>query len=104
LLKDIAQRWADRRSLTLAQRQLAGLSQAEAEATLQKITFDAIDVSFDAIADPAERRYFMDLPTSFVLPEAAVDRLRALGGRLLRESSAFQKLMRQIREVNEASQ
>lgn len=103
LLKDIAQRWANRRSLALAQRRLAGMSQAEAEASVQKITFDAIDVSFDAIADPAERRYFMDLPTSFVLPDEAVDRLRGLGGKLLRDSRAFQKLLVQIREMNEAA-
>ena len=49
--------------------------------------FDAIDVSFDSIDDLEERRYFMNLPTSFVLPPEAVDRLRDLGGRLLREST-----------------
>ena len=103
LLKDIAQRWANRRSLALAQRRLEGMSQADAEAAVQKITFDAIDVSFDAIPDPIERRYFMELPTSFVLPAEAVDRLRGLGGKLLRDSSAFQKLMVQIRDVNEAA-
>ncbi|WPG41061.1 patatin-like phospholipase family protein [Variovorax sp. EBFNA2] len=103
LLKDIAQRWANRRSLTLAQLRLSGMSQAEAEASVQKITFDAIDVSFDAIADSAERRYFMDLPTSFVLPSEAVDRLRGLGSKLLRDSSAFQKLLVQFRDVNDAA-
>lgn len=101
LLKDIAQRWANRRQLMIAQRQLEGLSKAEAEAAVQHITFDAIDVGFDAISDPAERSYFMGLPTSFVLPEEAVDRLRALGGKLLRESSGFQALLARIRELND---
>ena len=70
---------------------------------MPRITFDAIDVSFDAIADPAERRYFMELPTSFVLPDEAVDRLRAQAGKLLRESAAFRKLQQQIRDVNAAA-
>jgi NTE family protein len=93
LLKDIAQRWSDKRTLAVAQRRLAGESQAQAEANVPLITFNAIDVSFDAIQDPAERRYFMELPTNFYLPPQAVDRLRELGGRLLRESPRFKELM-----------
>lgn len=100
LLKDIAQRWANRRQLDIAERRLAGLSRAEAEAQVPLITFDAIDVSFDAIEDADERRYFMDLPTSFRLPEEAVDRLRALGGRLLRTSPRYRKLLQQIEATN----
>lgn len=98
LLKDIAQRWASRRKLDIAEKRLDGMTKAQAEAALPAITFDAIDVSFDALVDPAERRYFMDLPTSFVLPPDAVDKLRAVGGRLLRESRGFQTLLRQIAE------
>jgi NTE family protein len=60
------------------------------------LTFDAIDVSFDAIADNEERRYFMNLPTSFRLTDEAVDRLRELGGRLLRESKKLQVLLGQV--------
>lgn len=103
LLKDIAQRWANRRATTVLQKRLEGLTQAQAEALVPRITFDAIDVSFDAIADPVERRYFMELPTSFVLPDEAVDRLRAQAGKLLRESAAFRKLQQQIRDVNAAA-
>ena len=98
LLKDIAQRWANRRKLDIAERRLGGMTKAKAEAAVPAITFDAINVSFDALVDPAERRHFMNLPTSFVLAPDAVDRLRAVGGRLLRESPGFQKLLRQIAE------
>ena len=98
LLKDIAQRWANRRKLDIAEKRLDGMTKAQAEAAVPSISFDAIDVSFDAITDPAERRYFMDLPTSFVLTPDAVDKLRAVGGRLLRESPGFQKLLKQIKE------
>jgi NTE family protein len=96
LLKDIAQRWADKRRLAVAERRLAGQSRAQAEAAVPELAFDAIDVSFDSIADPDEQRYFMNLPTSFVLPPDAVDRLRVLGGRLLRESTSYQSLLRLI--------
>lgn len=93
LLKDIAQRWADKRELQVAELRLSGMPRAQAEAAVPKLRFDAIDVSFDAIEDPKEQRYFMDLPTSFVLSDEAVDRLRALGGRLLRESPTYRELL-----------
>ncbi|SEB19155.1 patatin-like phospholipase family protein [Variovorax sp. YR216] len=95
LLKDIAERWADKRRLEVAERQLAGMSKAQAEASVPKLRFDAIDVSFESIADPEERRYFMNLPTTFALPDEAVDRLRELGGRLLRETPAFRELQQE---------
>ena len=40
-----------------------------------------------------ERDYFMNLPTSFVLPPEAVDQLRAAAGQLLRESQVYQSLV-----------
>jgi NTE family protein len=43
--------------------------------------------------DKKERRYFMNLPTSFVLSEEEVDKLRDLGGRLLREAPGFRDLI-----------
>ena len=55
-----------------------------------------INVEFDALADAGERRYFKNLPTSFRLPAAAVDRLREVGGRLLRQSESFRKLARSL--------
>jgi NTE family protein len=57
------------------------------------IEFFPIEVSFDAIKDPEELRYFMDLPTSFSLSAEQVDRLRETGGRLLRESPEFRRLL-----------
>lgn len=100
LLKDIAQRWADKRELEVAELRLSGLSRAQAEASVPKLRFDAIDVSFDAIEDPKEQRYFMDLPTSFVLSSDEVDRLRALGGRLLREAPGYRELLQRISDSN----
>lgn len=100
LLKDIAQRWDDKRRLEVAERRLAGMSKAQAEASVPRLRFDSIDVSFDAIEDKEEQRYFMNLPTSFVLSAEEVDRLRALGGRLLRESPVYRELLQRIDETN----
>jgi NTE family protein len=60
------------------------------------IEFYAIDVNFDAIADPEEKRYFRNLPTSFVLTDEQVDRLREMAGRLLRQSPDYQRLLRDL--------
>ena len=60
------------------------------------IEFYAIDINFDAIADPDEKRYFRNLPTSFVLTDEQVDRLREMAGRLLRQSPDYQRLLRDL--------
>jgi NTE family protein len=54
----------------------------------------AIDVSFAALKDQAERDYLNDLPTSFVLPPEAIDRLRAAAKTLIRESPDFKRLLK----------
>jgi NTE family protein len=99
LLRDMAARWADRRELEIARRLDAGQSRAEAEATVPRITFDAIDVSFDAVEDPSERREFMEMPTTFSLPAESIDRLRELGGRLLRNSRPYKILLQRIADL-----
>ncbi len=63
---------------------------------LLAVEFYAIDINFGAIADPEERRYFRNLPTSFVLTDEQVDRLREMAGRLLRQSLDYQRLLRDL--------
>jgi NTE family protein len=77
---------------------LAGASEAQAEAgvPLPKITTHTLDVSFENLADPKEREYLQNLPTSFVLPPEDVDRLRAAAGQLLRQSQDFQAFLREF--------
>ncbi len=48
-----------------------------------------VDVSFEQLADPAERRYFYNVPTSFKLSAEQVDKLREVAGRILRASPEF---------------
>lgn len=54
----------------------------------------AIDVSFAALNDKAERDYLNDLPTSFVLPPEAVDRLRAAAGKIITDSPDLKRLLK----------
>lgn len=56
-----------------------------------------VEVNFDSIKNESERRYFQSLPTSLTLPPEAVDRLRSVAGRLLRESPAYQGLLGDLR-------
>jgi NTE family protein len=60
------------------------------------VEFYAIDINFGAITDPEEKRYFRNLPTSFVLSDEQVDRLREMAGRLLRQSPDYQRLLRDL--------
>ena len=53
-----------------------------------------IDVSFSALKDKAEREYLNQLPTSFVLTDEQVDRLRAAAGKIVLESPEFQRLLK----------
>jgi NTE family protein len=53
-----------------------------------------IDVSFQALKDKAEREYLNDLPTAFVLPREAVDRLRAAAGTIVLESPDLRDVLK----------
>ena len=96
LMKDRAEINKWRRELRVAQARLAGMSEAQAEASIPKISLEVLDVSFDAIPDPKEREYFMNLPTSFVLKPEEVDRLREVAGQLLRQSPEYETIVRQM--------
>ena len=59
-------------------------------------TIYAIDVSFAALNDKAELDYLNELPTSFYLPDEAVDRLRAAAGKAIMASPDFQRLLKDV--------
>jgi len=54
----------------------------------------AVDVSFAGLKDKAEREYLNQLPTSFVLTDEQVDRLRAAAGKIILDSPDFQRLLK----------
>src|SRR5262247_4540456 len=96
LMKDRAEIWKWRRDLLVDRARLAGATEAQAEASVPKVSLQVLDVSFEAILDPEERAYFMNLPTSFVLPAEDVDRLREIAGRLLRQSAEYESILREL--------
>jgi NTE family protein len=96
LIKDRQEIFSWRRELLVARARLAGATEAQAEARVPNISFEVLDVSFDAIRDPKERAYFLELPTSFVLSADEVDRLREIAGRLLRQSPEYQSVVREL--------
>ena len=93
-MKDRAEIMTWRRELLVAKARLAGATEAQAEKSVPKISLQVIDVSFDAIKEPKERTYFMNLPTSFVLPAEDIDRLRDVAGELLRQSADYQTIVK----------
>lgn len=54
----------------------------------------AIEVSFQALKDKAERDYLNELPTPFALPAEAVDRLRAAALTAILDSPDFQQMLK----------
>jgi hypothetical protein len=55
-----------------------------------------VQVAFEYIAEREERAGFKNLPTTFSLPRETVDRLRAVGRRLLAEDPQFQRLLKAL--------
>ena len=95
-MKDRAEIWKWRRDLLVTQARLAGATEEEAEASVPKVTLHVLDISFEAISDPKERAYFMNLPTSFVLPTEDIDRLGEVAGTLLRQSAEYETIVREL--------
>jgi NTE family protein len=96
-LKDIAARWRTSRRI----RELAGCSTNKdspvcAAVRVPDAEIYAVDVSFAALPDKAEREYLNLQPTSFVLPAEAVDRLRAAAGTIILASPEFQRVLKDV--------
>lgn len=97
-LRDIEARWEMMRSL----RDLPAIKRIKAKDSndvlnsIRKVPnakLYVINVSFAGVPDADEQDYLNGLPTSFVLPDEAVDRLRAAGGAALLNSPDFQRLL-----------
>jgi NTE family protein len=65
-----------------------------------KLRFYPIEAGFDTLADPSERSYYKGIATTMNLPASTVDKLRELGGQLLRESTTYQELLRDLRSAS----
>jgi NTE family protein len=56
----------------------------------------SIYLSFTNFKDQRDQRFFLNLPTTFFLPAADVEKLREAGSRLLRENESFNDLLRDL--------
>ncbi len=94
LLRDIIARWQTIRSLKAAGAFAnAGNAALARAADIPDVDLYAIDVSFEAHPDTAERAYLNESPTSFVLTDEQVDRLRRAAGDIMRASPEYQRLL-----------
>ena len=97
LLRDKAARWQSLRRL----RQSAAFAGNQDPVIAEElkgpeVDIFAIDVSFAALKDKAEFEFLNGLPTTFVLPDEAVDRLRAAAGTIIMASPDFQRLLKEV--------
>ena len=90
-LEDVVTEWKLRRQLEVDSMKLAGKPMPPDAIT--PLEFSVINVSFDELADRAEREYLLNLPTSLFLPPESIDRLRAGAAQILRKSAAYRKLV-----------
>ncbi len=97
LLRDTAARWQTLRKIRDSAAMATNKDPAIAAAMrVPDAEIFTIDVSFPALKDKAEVEYLNQLPTSFVLSDEAVDRLRAAAGKIMLESPEFQRLLKQL--------
>jgi NTE family protein len=95
-LQDTITEWQLRQNLEADARRLGqGVAPGK---ELPAIDFTVVDVSFDVVADRELRKYLRNLPTSFALSEEAVDRLRASGAQVLRDSPAFRRFVDSLQQ------
>src|SRR5450631_1579855 len=96
-LRDTMARWQNMRRIRDSAA-FAGNKDSELAELVNVPNMDlyAIDVSFSALKDKAEFEYLNNLPTSFVLPPQAVDRLRAAAGTIILSSPEFQQLLKDV--------
>jgi len=96
LLKDTDARWAALRAFRDAP-EFANVKDPKLKEVVNapNAAIYVIDVSFHQLKDKSERDYLNQLPTSFVLPSEAVDRLRAAPMTLILESPDFQRMLKE---------
>ena len=93
-LRDIQARWAQLRQVRDAIKSYPALAdRLQTVMRAPDINIRVIDVSFGVLPDKAERDYLNTLPTSFVLEDQAVDRLRSAAKDAILVSPEVKRLM-----------
>lgn len=63
------------------------------------IGFHLVDLRFGDVRDPEERRFLVNLPTSFALDDASIGRVRAAARELLESSPAFAEVVQALERL-----
>ncbi len=93
-LRDIQARWASLREVRDAIKSYPALDdKLQTVMRAPDITIRVVEVSFGVLPDKAERDYLNTLPTSFVLDNEAVDRLRVAAKNAILASPEVKRLM-----------
>jgi NTE family protein len=93
-LRDIQARWAALRQVRDAIKPYPELAEKlKAVMRAPEINIRVVEVSFSALTDKAERDYLNTLPTSFVLDDEAVDRLRVAAKDAILASPEIKRLI-----------
>jgi NTE family protein len=90
-LEDVVSEWSMRRKLEVDARRLRGDPSVASE--LPAIAFGVIDVSFEAVRDPMEREFLLNLPTTLSLPPESIERLRRAAREVLQDSPVYRELI-----------
>jgi NTE family protein len=93
-LRDIEARWASLREVRDAIKPYPALGEKlQTVMRAPDITIRVVEVAFGVVPDKAERDYLNTLPTSFVLDDEAVDRLRMAAKSAILASPEVKRLM-----------
>jgi len=93
-LRDIQARWTSLREVRDAIKAYPALGEKlQVIMRAPDITIRVVEVSFGSLPDEAERSYLNTLPTSFVLDDQAVDRLRIAAKNAILASPEVKRLV-----------
>ena len=96
-LKDIAEYWRTMRLIKNSPAMSENKDPAVARSLhVPDAEIYAVNISFASLKDKAEFGYLNSLPTSFVLPPEAVDRLRAAARTIINNDPEFLRLMKDL--------
>lgn len=74
-----------------------GRREADSSDGCGAVQFYLVEVDFDALRDEGEKQFFRKLPTSFSLSSEAVDRVKEVGRRILRQSPTYRRLLQDLK-------
>lgn len=94
LLRDIDARWTALREIRDSGAAVGYLDHIDEVKNAPNVDIFTVEVSFKMLEDKAERDYLNELPTSFVLPGEAVDRLRAAAGKIVLASPELREALK----------